>query len=67
MQNLAETNIAKPVRLLREALLAQCQDCTHIVTPGLFWNLSKSMHLHTSGTGHQKFKLYTYSDHENGE
>lgn len=46
------------VKRLRDAAYAECRTCEHIVQAGLFWGLSKTMHLHTSGTGHRTFKLF---------
>ena len=46
------------VKRLRDAAYAECRTCEHIIQAGLFWGLSKTMYLHSSGTGHKSFKLY---------
>ncbi len=50
-------NIVKVTRL-RDAMWAKCKDCDYVMTPSLYWGLSKSMWLHTSGTGHKRWTLY---------
>ncbi len=49
------------VKNLRDAQWLTCE-CGLVIEPGIYWGLSTMRWLHTSGTGHTKFKRWAWLD-----